>query len=109
MKEESRSEHNPIHVSGDGASMKAERLAPLEEKVRQNPNNEGVINVDTGSLKLPSQLAEKGKSGLFHLEPITIIILIFVLAFVGFIAYLISIEPPKTKDEPAPASVERQP
>ena len=114
MKRESRREHNPIHVSSDGALEKAEKLAPLEERARksarQNPNVEGVINVDTGSLKLPSEFTEKkeGKSGLFSVEPITLVILIFSLAFIAFIAYLISIEPPKDKDESVPA-VERTP
>lgn len=113
MKGESRSEHNPIHVSGDGASMKAERLAPLEERVRQlphqNQSDEGVVSLDTGSLKLPSQLTAEEKSGIFGLEPITFFIIVFALAFIVFIAYLISIEPPKAGEGPAPASVEQQP
>ena len=109
MKKESRREHNPIHVSSDGALEKAQQLAPLEERAgkfaRQNSNEEGVINVDTGSLKLPREFTEKeeGKSRLFNVEPITIVILVFSLAFIAFIAYLISIEPPQGKDEPVPA------
>ena len=115
MKRESRREHNPIHVSSDGALEKAQQLAPLEERAgklaRQTSNNEeGVINVDTGSLKLPSEFTEKkeGKSRLFNIEPITLIIMVFSLAFIAFIAYLISIEPPQSKEESVP-TVERTP
>jgi hypothetical protein len=111
---ESRSEHNPIHASGDGALEKAERLAPLEEQTQrlsQNWKNEGTLDVDTGSLTLPGELSgrEKGKKQLFGLEPITIVIMVLSLAFIGFIAYLISTEAPKPTEEPAPASIERQP
>ena len=51
---------------------------------------------------------EEGKGRLLGLEPVTIVILTFALTFIAFIAYLISIEPPKEKEEPAPA-VEKQP
>jgi hypothetical protein len=114
VKRESRREHNPIHVSSDGALEKAEQLAPLEERkgkpARQNSRDEGVISVDTGDLKLPNDFTEKGeeKSRLFNVEPITLIIMIFTLAFIAFIAYLISIEPSKAQDESPPA-IERQP
>ncbi|MDT4896252.1 MAG: hypothetical protein QOH25_1329 [Acidobacteriota bacterium] len=114
MKRESRREHNPIHVSSDGALEKAEQLAPLEERkgkpTHQNFKDEGVISVDTGNLKLPSDFTERReeKPRMFGVEPIAVVIIIFALAFIAFIAYLISIEPPKGKDEPVPA-VERQP
>ena len=115
MKRESRREHNPIHVSSDGALEKAEQLAPLEERkgepARQNfKDDDGVISVDTGDLKLPSDFTERGeeKSRLFNIEPITLIIMVFALAFIAFIAYLISIEPSKAQGESVPA-IERQP
>ena len=114
MKRESRREHNPIHVSSDGGLEKAEQLAPLEERkgkpARQNSRDEGVISVDTGDLKLPNDFTEKReeKSRLFNIEPITLIIMIFTLAFIAFIAYLISIEPPQSKEESVP-TVERAP
>jgi hypothetical protein len=114
VSEESWSEHNAVQVSSEEAMEKADRLAPLEERERKPANQqsegEGLIRVDTGDLKLPSDFTEKreGKSRLFGLEPLTIIIMVFCLAFIAFIAYLISIEPAKAKDEPAPA-VERQP
>ena len=122
---ESKEEHNPIHVSSEAGLEKAERLAPLDRVLRvahgrcqlavksthQSLNNEGVIGVDTGELKLPQGFTGKDeKSRLFGVEPITIIIITFALAFIGFIAYLISIEPPKTQDEPPPpAAAEKQP
>jgi hypothetical protein len=113
VKREARSNHNPVHASSDEGLEKAEQLAPLEEQERagkpshQLTSDEGMINVDTGSLKLPSDLTEKdeGKSSLFGLEPVTIVILVFALAFIAFITYLISIEPSKVKDEQTPAAV----
>lgn len=112
--DESHSEHNPVPASGDGGLIKAERLAPLEERTRpqsaQKQSDKGVINVeDTGDLKLPSQLATEEKAGVFGLEPITIIIMILSLAFIAFITYLISTEAPKPAGEPAPAAIEREP
>lgn len=101
VKRESRREHNPIHASGDGALEKAELLAPPEERVkkqpRQNSNHDGGMAVDTGELKLPEEFTEKeeGKSRLFGLEPVALVILIFALAFIAFITYLISVEPTK--------------
>jgi hypothetical protein len=101
VKRESRREHNPVHGSSDNASQKAEQLAPLEERERnqpvQNSNNEGVMGVDTGELKLPKEFTERAeeRSRFLGLEPVALVILIFSLAFIAFIAYLISIEPPK--------------
>lgn len=102
--------HNAVQASSDEGLEKAALLAPLEERagksVNQSSNNGGVISVDTGELKLPSEFTEKdeGKARLFGLEPLTIVILAFALAFIAFIAYLISIEPPQAKDEPPPAA-----
>lgn len=108
MTRESRRDHNPVQVSSEEALEKADQLAPLEEQkgrpLRQNTDSEGVIVVDTGDLKLPSDFTEKdeGKRRLFGLEPITAIIIFFALAFIAFIAYLISIETPKAKEESIP-------
>ena len=110
VKRKSRRRHNPVQASSDEGLEKAAQLAPLEERtgksVHQNSNTDGVISVDTGDLKLPTEFTEKeeGKSGLFGLEPVTIVILAFALAFIAFIAYLISIEPTKARDEPIPAA-----
>jgi hypothetical protein len=108
VKRKRRRRHNPVQASSEEGLEKAEQLAPLEEQAgksaQQNSNNEGVISLDTGELKLPSEFTEKeeGKSGLLGLEPVTIVILVFALAFIAFIAYLISIEPPQAKDERTP-------
>ncbi|MBA2733867.1 MAG: hypothetical protein H0U54_13355 [Acidobacteria bacterium] len=113
MMKEPMEEHSPIHVSSEKGLEKAERLAPLEERAgkstHQSLNNEGVISVDTGDLKFPKGFTgeKEGKSWLFGVEPITIIIITFTLAFIAFIAYLISVEPPKTKDEPPPAAEDK--
>lgn len=99
VRKESRREHNPVQVSSDGASQKADQLAPLEERrrkgERQNSDHEGVMVVDTGELKLPDDFTEREdrKSRLLGLEPVALVILLFALAFIIFIAYLISIEP----------------
>jgi hypothetical protein len=110
VKREPRREHNPVQVSSEEALEKANQLAPLEERkgrlARQSPNDGGVIQVDTGDLKLPSDFTERGegKPRLLGLEPVTIFILIFSLAFIAFIAYLISIEPPHAGDEAVPTA-----
>jgi hypothetical protein len=115
VKDETWSEHNAVQASDEETQEKAERLAPLEEhppqSSRQNLEGDGLIKVDTGSLKLPSDFTEKRdeSSRLFGIEPITFFIMAFTLAFIAFIAFLISREPSKPQDEPAPAAVERQP
>jgi len=101
MKRESRREHNPVQGSSDGTSQKADQLAPPEERAGkqavQKSNNEGVMGVDTGELKLPKEFTEKeeGKPRFLGLEPVALVILIFALAFIAFIAYLISNDSPK--------------
>jgi hypothetical protein len=115
VKRKSRHKHDAIHATSDEGLEKAAQLAPLEERARkskpQNSNAGGVIRVDPSSLKLPKDFTEQeeGKSGLLGLEPITIVILTFALAFIALMTYLISIEPPKAKDEPAPAPVAESP
>ena len=110
MKRERRRKHNPVQASSDEGLEKAEQLAPLEERARkpagQNSNNEGLMVVDTGDLKLPKDFTDKdeGKSHFLGFEPVALVILIFSLAFIIFIAYLISMEPSKAKDNPAPAA-----
>ena len=88
--------HNPLKASHEETSTLASGLAPLEElegggeRRRQN----GAIVLDTQELKLPKELIEESKpvKGL-GLEPVVIFILALLLAFIAFIAYLISIEP----------------
>ena len=99
MNRESRREHNPVSTGSEEAAKIASNLAPLEEQesregARQHPN--GKIVLDTGELKLPKDFIEEDKqadgSGL---DRVLIFLLVIVLGFIAFIAYLISIEPPK--------------
>ena len=55
------------------------------------------MGVDTGELKLPKEFTEKdeGRPRFLGLEPVALVILIFALAFIAFIAYLISIDSPR--------------
>ena len=101
VRRETRREHNPVRASSDGALEKADMLAPPEERVKKSADKEvkngGVMKVDTGELKLPNDFTEKvdSRARLFGLEPIALIILVFSLAFIAFITYLIATEPPK--------------
>jgi hypothetical protein len=99
MKRESRREHNPVKTRSEEAQTIASNLAPLEEQESregspQHPN--GRILLDTGELKLPKDFIEEDRqadgSGL---DRVLIFLLVIVLGFIAFIAYLISIEPPK--------------
>jgi hypothetical protein len=112
VRKESPSEHNPIHASSDEALEKAARLAPLEESRRASARrngkgDEGVLDDD--AVRVEQLNGEERKSEILGLEPITLVIMLCALAFIGFIAYLISIEPAKSASEPAPATIERQP
>jgi hypothetical protein len=98
-----RREHNHlIPHQGEPVELAA-RLTPPEETQGRDSNNGGAIVVDTSALNLPRDFtAGGGKKGLlFGLEPIGVIILVFSLAFITFITYLISIEPAKPEDKPA--------
>ena len=94
-------EHLVPH-QGDAVELAA-RLTPPEEAQARDSNNGGAIVVDTAALRLPKDFTEREekKRPLFGLEPIAAIILVFSLAFIGFIAYLISAEPAKSGDGPA--------
>jgi hypothetical protein len=95
MSGESRREHNPVGAGSEEAAALASSLAPLEEQesnFKKHPN--GKILLDTSELKLPKEFIEEDKDGRgFGLEPVVIFILALVLAFIGLMAYLISIEP----------------
>jgi hypothetical protein len=101
VRRESRREHNPVRASSDGALEKADLLAPPEERTSRSADkgakSNGVLTVDTGELKLPNDFTEKedGRARLFGLEPIALIILVFSLAFIAFITYLIATGPPQ--------------
>ena len=102
-------EHNHL-VPHQGEPVElAARLTPPEETHAPDSNNGGAIVVDTTALNLPREFTEREekKGLLFGLEPIGVIILIFSLAFITFIAYLISAEPAQSKDEARPAAESR--
>ena len=99
VKRERRRRHNPVKALSAEAAEHAASLAPPEERDKtlkgKESNNSGAINVDTGELKLPKGIngdAEEGP-GLFGFDPVVLFILCFSLAFIAFIAYLISIGP----------------
>ncbi len=101
-------EKRPPDQSADAGEQTADtaelaaRLAPPEEQsegivAHPGSNNGGVIIVDTGSLKLPQGMieAEKGMTRALRPHPIVIVILCVALAFIAFIAWLISGMPPQ--------------
>ena len=83
------------------------RLAPLEEtaaadKMQQampegQPANDDTIRINTASLNLPKRLVEEERTGarIFYLDPIVVAILVFMLAFIAFIAWQITLMPAK--------------
>ena len=84
-------------------------LAPLEELMpeaaappAQHVNgdyHDATIRVDSSSVKAPEQLLEEDepREGLrvFRLEPLVIVILSIMLAFIAFVAWQITKMPPK--------------
>jgi hypothetical protein len=83
------------------------RLAPLEETVAPEEMNQAVpdgrpatddtIRVNTAALKLPEKLVEEERTGasVFYLDPIVVAILVFMLAFIAFVAWRITLMPAK--------------
>ena len=101
VKKEPRRLHSPVKAKSAEAAEHAANLAPPEEqngkKARQaSANQDGALVVDTGDLKLPKGVMEDEKGGtrLFGMDPVVLFIFCFALAFIAFIAYLISIETP---------------
>ena len=94
-------DHSPIEALTPEAAERAAHLAPPEEQrgsaaVAASSYDNGQITVDTGSLKLPKGLLEEEEDGSRALrpDPAVIVILGIAIAFIAFIAYLISIAPP---------------
>jgi hypothetical protein len=94
MSKDSLHDHNPLKTSHEEAATLASGLAPLEEQARDAKRPNGAIVLDTKELKIPRELIEEKAVNGFGLEPVLIFILALVLAFIAFITYLISIEPP---------------
>jgi hypothetical protein len=94
-KGESRREHNPIKTVSEEAATLASSLAPLEEQENgERKAQSGAIRLDTGKLEVPKGFIEedKGDDG-FGLDRAVLLIMALALAFIAFIAYLISVEP----------------
>ena len=84
-------------------------LAPLEELMPEaapppgQPSNgdyhDATIRVDSSSVKTPEKLLDEDepREGLriFYLEPLVLVILSIFLAFVAFVAWQITLMPPK--------------
>ena len=83
----------------------AERLRPLEEtrEFKESPQVDSdraakdTIRVDAKSVPMPEQLLEDERegSGIFRLEPVVVFILLAMLAFIAFVAWQITLMPPK--------------
>ena len=95
MNGEPRREHNPVKTTSEEAANLASSLAPLEEQERGGgKRGNGAILLDTGKLELPKGFIEKDKEEeSLGLDRVVLFIMALALAFIVFIAYLISIEP----------------
>jgi hypothetical protein len=100
-------QHRVRRKKGDTAQLAAQ-LAPLEEQNkggaeatlndrRSGASQEsGAIVVDRNSLIVPKEMMEgPGRCGLLGMEPVVLAILGFMLAFIAFIAWQISLLPPE--------------
>ncbi|HKO43711.1 MAG TPA: hypothetical protein VJU84_10485 [Pyrinomonadaceae bacterium] len=79
----------------------AARLAPLEEQGQQtttaseeraaSANQEpGTIVVDKNNMQVPREMMEGGEKTFLGMEPVALVILVFMLCFIAFIAWQIS-------------------
>ncbi|MGH9971613.1 MAG: hypothetical protein ACREBG_27980 [Pyrinomonadaceae bacterium] len=101
-------QHRGRTRKGDTREL-ANQLAPLEEQARQKQSVEsqtskkgaanvepGAIVVDNDNLIIAKDIAEgPGGKNLLGIEPVVLVILGVVLAFVAFIAWQISKMPPQ--------------
>ena len=92
------------HDGHDHAGM-AERLKPLEEteEFKDSPQTDerpgaadDTIRVDSSTVPMPENFVEEAREGasIFRLEPVVLVILGVMLAFIGFIAWQITLMPP---------------
>ncbi|MDT5263213.1 MAG: hypothetical protein QOC61_2217 [Acidobacteriota bacterium] len=100
-----------LHWPGGGgrheqdATSEAARLTPLEEtkEFKRSSQRDGdhdaddTIRVDSASVRMPERLIDEEKEGgsIFHLEPVALVILAFMLAFIAFVAWQITLMPEK--------------
>jgi hypothetical protein len=97
---------HPKHKKGDTAQLAAQ-LAPLEELDRrsaqpggaqagdpQGTSSAGAIVVDNEGLLVPKDIMEgSDEKTYFGMEPVVLVILGFMLLFIAFIAWQISLMP----------------
>ena len=97
-----------LHWPGSGHEHKpdeAERLTPLEEteeftespQVESSRPADDTIRIDNKSVPMPDHLMEDEREGssIFRLEPVVLFVLVFMLAFIAFIAWQITLMPEK--------------
>lgn len=85
------------HKDQDDIAELSDRLAPPEEinsnfgSERESRDDDGTLVVDTGALKFPKGFVEneQEKRGILGLEPVIVLILSILLAFIGLIAYFV--------------------
>ena|SRR5688572_3705112 len=107
----SRRLHRRKGIKGNTAQLAAQ-LAPLEEQDQRSAIKQvgtdldagkvpadaafGAIVVDQGDMSLPKDIMEESAEKTFlGMEPVVLVILVFMLAFIVFIAWQISEMPPK--------------
>lgn len=94
------------HENNDDADIAAARLAPLEEtkEFDESPQSEGhkgeaddTIRVGKSSVHMPENILEEDRdaASIFRLDPAAVFLLVFLLAFVAFIAWQITLMPEK--------------
>ena len=103
--------HRAERKKGDTVQLAAQ-LAPLEEQKRPNSAEQGdsvhgatedgatqeygAIVVGNEGVRLHEDIMEgRASKGFLGMEPVVLVILIFMLAFIGFIAWQISLMPPE--------------
>jgi hypothetical protein len=83
------------------AKKKIKSQKELENIVNNtNNDNEGIIKVDTGMLKLPIQIMEEESEEsrpFWQIEPAILVIFTLAILFIGFITILISQMPVPAK------------
>ena len=106
--------HWPGSQRGHGRDEEiAERLTPLEEteefkrshQVEGRHGADDTIHVDSTSVRMPEHLVGDEREGarIFRLDPVVVVILAVMLAFIAFIAWQVTLMPEK-RDEPPAAS-----